>query len=377
MALKPFPGFKSLKTDHCVTGSMRHIYEFHGYPISEDLLLGLGEGLSFIYWHMTGMRPLLGGRGNVGRPKEEGLERAVGRCTGVTVERLHTGSARKAEAELLKLLEAGEPTMVVLDMGFLPYFDLPEDYHFGGHVVTVCGYDAASRQVLLADRDKGLHPVSLEVLAQARGSKFKPFPPMNMMFTFDFSEARKPQPREIRQAIGRVVKTMLQPPIANVGVKGIRTAARRVGAWAILLDEADLRQTCLEAWIMIDYTGGTGGGLFRYMYGRFLEEAAKLTRDKELAAVGRQMRAVGDHWQEVATSFKEASEATKPAASLTKISDAIQEIAGLEDAAWEELAAVVLSEDHWEKLEAARREEGKRHSTAARARARVRRIARD
>ena len=50
--LEPVKGFKTFKTDHCVTGSMRHIYEFNDYPISEDLLLGLGAGVGFIYWHI-------------------------------------------------------------------------------------------------------------------------------------------------------------------------------------------------------------------------------------------------------------------------------------------------------------------------------------
>jgi hypothetical protein len=83
-------GFRTFKTDHCVTGSMRHIYEFHGCPVSEDLLLGLGAGVGFIYWHMKGMPPFLGGRANTGRPGEEGLEKTAGRRTGVAVECFRT-----------------------------------------------------------------------------------------------------------------------------------------------------------------------------------------------------------------------------------------------------------------------------------------------
>ena len=70
MTLKPLPGFKSLTTHHCVTGSMCLIYEFHGYPISEDLLLGLGTGVGFVYWHMKGTPPLEGGPMWVGQGKK-------------------------------------------------------------------------------------------------------------------------------------------------------------------------------------------------------------------------------------------------------------------------------------------------------------------
>ena len=85
MALLPLVGWKSLKTHHCVTGSMRHIYEFHGYPINEDLLLGIGAGVGFVYWYMEGTSPFYGGRANTGRSGEEGLEKTVGRRTGVRV----------------------------------------------------------------------------------------------------------------------------------------------------------------------------------------------------------------------------------------------------------------------------------------------------
>ncbi|MEW6092990.1 MAG: BtrH N-terminal domain-containing protein, partial [Chloroflexota bacterium] len=92
MTLNPLQGFQPLKTHHCVTGSIRNVYEFHGYPISEDLLLGLGAGVGFVYWHMKGTLPFYGGRANVGRPGEEGLEKTAGRRTGVRVESFQTGS---------------------------------------------------------------------------------------------------------------------------------------------------------------------------------------------------------------------------------------------------------------------------------------------
>ena len=133
-------GFKSLKTHHCVTGSMCHIYVYHNHPISEEMLLGLGGGVGFIYWHMKGTDPFIGGRGN-GRPGQ-GFERCVGERTGVVVEKYTTASVRKAEESLMVLLAAEEPVMVQVDMGFLPYFDFGGyEYHFGAHVIVVCGYD--------------------------------------------------------------------------------------------------------------------------------------------------------------------------------------------------------------------------------------------
>lgn len=338
--LSPLPGLQPLKTHHCVTGSMRHLYQFHGYPISEELLLGLGAGVGFVYWHMKDTLPFYGGRANVGRPGEEGLEKTAGRRTGVTVESFHTGSPRAAEKSLLEMLAAGEPVMIQVDMAYLPYLNLPEDYHFGGHVVVVAGCDPEGRQALVADRDGELHPVSLEALARARGSQFKPFPPCHTWYRFDFARKRPPGPEEVRQAIREVAAAMLKPPISNLGVKGIRTAAERTAKWAEVLDEGQLRAACFNIFIFVDATGGTGGGLFRYMYGRFLEEAAAIVGDPRLAEVGTEMRILGDRWQEVALLLREGPAAPTPAALLPEAARLLRSIAGLEQAAWGKLAEI-------------------------------------
>ena len=334
--LKPFDGFRQFKTDHCVTGSMRHIYDFHRHPVSEDLLLGLGEGVGFIYWHMKGMPPFLGGLANTGRPGEEGLAATAGRRTGVRVDCLTTGSAGKAEKVLLEALSHG-PAMIQVDMGFLPYFDLPEDYHFGGHVVVVAGIDRDAGQVLVADRDESLHPVSLNDLAQARGSTHKPFPPKHALFAFDFSAKRSPTAAQTWQAIRKTVGGMLQPPISNLGVKGIRKASAAVRRWPKTLGDDELRYACFNASIFIDATGGTGVGLFRYMYGRFLSEAATITGESGLAAVGDQMRRIGDVWEDVARRFKQSSDPDKVGCDLAEAAGLLMDVADREERAWTRL----------------------------------------
>jgi len=343
LTLQPLKGFQRLRTHHCVTGSMRHIYEFHNYPISEDLLLGLGAGVGFVYWHMKGTTPFFGGRANVRRAGEEGLEKTAGRRTGVRVEPHSTVSARKAEAAVLDLLNVGEPAMVQLDMGFLPYFNFPKEYHFGGHVVVLAGYDPEARQVLVADRDGELHPVSLETLARARGSNFKPFPPRNMWYTFNFSHKRPSTQGEVKQAILEVTTGMLRPPIANLGVKGIRTAAERILNWPNIMNEDDLRYACFNVFIFIDAKGGSGGGIFRYMYGRFLKEAAAIADDERLSRVGEEIHAIGDQWQRVAQVFEEAYRATSSSALIPEASRLILDIADREQTTWKQLHSIVVS----------------------------------
>ena len=280
----------------------------------------------------------MGGRGGFRPPYMEDM---AGQRTGVVVEQHTTSSARKAERALLEMLDAGQPVMIQCDMGFLPYFDFGDsEYHFGGHAVVICGYDAETRQVLIADRD-GVYPVSMEELAKARGSKYKPFPPKHKWYTFDFSNKRQPTADEVREAIAEQAKAMLEPPISNVGVKGIRKAAQSALKWPDQMDEDELRFTLFNAFIFVDATGGTGGGIFRYMFGRFLREAAAITGDARLNESADAFQHIGDRWQEVAAIFKGGWEAADPDAVLPETTAPIMEIADLEEAAWGRLRELV------------------------------------
>lgn len=342
MTIQAFPGFKHFTTHHCVTGSLRHIYAFYDYPISEEMLLGLGAGVGFIYWHMKGTLPFIGGRANVGRPGEEGLEAAVGRCTGVEIQAHRTESNTKAEKSLVELLQSNVPVLLILDMGFLPYFDFGgEEYHFGYHAVVACGYTEETQQVLLADRDKELHPVSLVELAKARGSKYKPFPPHNAWYSFDFTHKQPPRAADMQQAIEQCARGMLSPPIRNLGVKGITTAAERIQAWSELLNDKQLRDTCINTAIMIDARGGTGGGLFRKMYARFLGEAASASGDKRLIAPSKDMAAVAKLWDTAAQQFESAYRAADPVTYLTDICELLPQIAQREQDVWSRLLQIV------------------------------------
>lgn len=334
MTLEPLKGFKHFPTHHCVTGSMRHVYVYNGHDLSEEMLLGIGAGVGFSYWHFKGQPPFMGGRGGFKPPMEE----VTGQRTGVKVEMHHTSSVRKARQSLLEMLDAGQPVMIQCDMGFLPYFDFGgEDYHFGGHVVVVCGYDPESEQVLVADRDDDLHPVAMADLEKARGSTFKPFPPKNGWYTFDFSQKRPPAADEVRQAILEMTGAMLEPPIRNIGVKGIRKAAQQVPKWPARLDAGELRLALFNAYIFISPVGGTGGGNFRYMFSRFLHEAADISGDARLAESAAEFQRIGDEWENLGEWLRETSEADNPAAWLGECAAPLNALAALEEAAWQRL----------------------------------------
>ncbi len=333
MTIIPLKGFQSMATHHCVTGSMRHIYAYNQHEISEDMLLGIGEGVGFMYWHQKGEPPFIGGR----RTPKPSMEEIAGQRTGVNIELLQTSSARKARESMLAMLQVGRPVMLQVDMGFLPYFDFEgQEYHFGGHVVVACGYDPQTDQVLIAERD-GMYPVPMDDLEKARGSTYKPFPPKNRWYTFDFSHKRNPTDEEVRQAIFEQAQAMLEPPIRNFGVQGIRKAAQMIPRWPDALNPEGIKWALFNTYIFISPVGGSGGGNFRYMFSRFLGEAAELVHAPRLQASAQAFQHIADKWEALAEWFRQASEEAQPAALLHECVAPLNELADLEEKAWKDL----------------------------------------
>lgn len=336
--ITPFENCPALDGYHCVTSSLRKMFCHAHHPLSEDMLLGLGAGMGFIYWQMNigqSKTVFVGGRGNTKNYFDD-----LGKRTGVRIKEVSTSSAPKARASLLEKLARKEPVMLFGDMGFLPWFDLPKDYHFGGHTFVVCGYDGRET-VLASDLEqragglkKGFYsPATLEQLGKARSSPFKPFPPKNTSLEFDFTNYHDPGPEDIRSSIAQAVESQLTPPIKNLGVKGIKHTAKEILKWPKMFDDNSLRMNLFSLYIFIEI-GGTGGGCFRYMYSRFLSEAQSITGNKSLAEASAMFDASGKKFTEIGLLFKNAQQMDNIEASLQTASQKFEEIAAIEEAAY-------------------------------------------
>ena len=147
-AITPFERCPALDGYHCQTDSLAKIFHYYGHPLSEDMLLGLEADMGFIYWKMQ-----IGGENAVfigGRSNNKDFFSDIGRRTGVSITTVATSSANKAERRLLEHLAREDPFMLFGDMGLLPWFEFPAEYHFGEHTFTVCGFDGVNT-VLASD----------------------------------------------------------------------------------------------------------------------------------------------------------------------------------------------------------------------------------
>jgi hypothetical protein len=330
------PGFQALDGCNCLMSSFRRICTFNGIPHSEEMILGLGAGMGFAYWHQKGSLPMLGGRGNVFN-----FHKDLSARTGIQMVEHATTSVSKAEKEMRAILDSGQPVCLYADMAYLPYLGLPSEAHFGEHAIVVAGLDAESQTAVISDIDPqmtgvkagGFHSIRLDQLAAARSSRFHPFPPRNRWFTFNFTGAKTPEKKDIVEAIAQMAYTMLHPPIKNLGVIGIKTAAQKVKKWPEILDARMLKVALFNLYTFTEI-GGTGGGLFRFLYSRFLAEASELTGISLYRFAGQEMDRCANLWRELAQPFKNIDTVDKPEELIPDLAKRLDQLSEVESDIW-------------------------------------------
>jgi len=350
-------GFVHKPGVHCGSTSLRDVFEFHGHKSSEDMVFGLNCGLGFVYWPMKGAVPpiFIGGLGS------KGIE-DICRILGIKWEKKTTTSAKKAWQAVKELIDNDIPVMLQVDMFYLDYWR-DKTGHFGGHAIVLAGYDEERGEAYVTDvhnekieakrREDGLFATSLESLAEARSSTFKPFPPRNAWVTFAFPKELVPLEKAIKIAIKINAERFLNPPIKNLGIKGMRHFANQVIKWPDIIHGTVydpiqfkaqipmLRLTLFLAYAFME-EAGTGGGLFRRIYSRFLREASHTLHTEILEKASNLMMKSADIWTEIANILLAASEAQQDKVKdiLAKAQPKITECAEIEEKAFKLLASV-------------------------------------
>ncbi|MCZ4121037.1 BtrH N-terminal domain-containing protein [Streptomyces sp. H39-S7] len=250
---------------HCETTALGVLLRHQGLDLSEPLLFGLGAGLSFIYWDSKNMDfPFLGGR-----VKPFDLTRNLAARLGLELSVQETASPRRAWENVRGPIDAGHPVGLQLDSYHLDYFG--SKAHFGGHVVAMYGYDDHDAYLVDTDQQGGAVTTPLAGLARARAAR-GPMTARHRSFTLTVPDS-PPSPRgELIPAITACADAFLNPPIANLGHRGIEKAGRQVRTW---LRRTDDPQRDLPQAARLMEKAGTGGALFRNLYRDFLAECGR------------------------------------------------------------------------------------------------------
>jgi len=286
------PGYRHVPGNHCGSTALRNLLGFHGIEISEAMAFGLGSGACFYYVVSDEHSPSRFTNGRAARLEENFLE-----LTEVPLRLRTESDPEVAWAMAREDVDRGRPVLLLTDLYYLDHYG--RSAHFPGHAVVLAGYD--EELAWLSDTAfEDLQTTSLQSLKEARHAQQPIFPleghaidlPEGVELSRDELLAHAPK------AIERAASQMLEPPLGEFeGVPALRRFAAEVGDWP---EAAEDWQWCARFLYQVIERRGTGGGNFRKMYARFLEEAGY-----EEASFARE---ASDGWTRVALAARSASE---------------------------------------------------------------------
>lgn len=269
---------------------MRDLFEFYGFPMSEAMVFGLDATMGFGFFDTTNSISFipesaipffLGGKQGTIEPNSLAC-----RLLGITLRKQSFTSADKAWEETKIMINQDIPLMLQIDLGYLPYFEEEGDIHFGGHIITLAGYDEEKGIAYVGDSEfEGFQEISIEQLRKGRSSEHGPrfMRPKNTQFSMRsrIDGKHPPLAAGIKLAIQKVVNNMLRPSISNNGIQGLKLLARSIPEWRVKLKGESRDPTgkiISRARLMFELiygyieTWGTGGAAFRNLYMEFLKE---------------------------------------------------------------------------------------------------------
>jgi len=314
----PYPG------EHCETTAMGNLMQFAGVRLSEPMLFGLGQGLGFIYWDSKGMDfPFIGGR-----VKVDQLTANLADMLGLTVNVQETSSVDKAWRTVRSCIERGIPVGLKLDSYYLDYFT--SKVHFAGHYAVLYGVDDEYAYMADTGQQGSLVKTRLTSLAEARNAK-GPMSSRNRSFTLAPIDALPPLAPAFRQSLTKNAQDYLNPPIRNIGNKGIVKMSKEILKWPSRSSHFE-HDLCLTALLM--ERGGTGGALFRNLYRDYLKECADQLADPRIEQAYLLFTKIAPMWVSVSALIDRAGR-TGSHQELQQASKLLLEIADKERTAME------------------------------------------
>ncbi|HEX3609271.1 MAG TPA: BtrH N-terminal domain-containing protein [Solirubrobacterales bacterium] len=318
------PGYTHTPGHHCGSTALRNLLAHHGVEISEEMAFGLGAGACFYYVALEDASPTRWFNGRTAR-----LEENFGELTGAALQlrTFEQGDGDAWEAARAEV-DAGNPVLLLTDLYYLDHYG--NSAHFPGHAVVLAGYDEQFAHLSDTGFEKLQKTTRLEDLDRARHSGHPAYPLSGHMFTASGAIGQEQLREAIPAAIERAAKAMVEPEFGEFsGLGAVNRLAEEAGSWPEATEDW---QWCARFGYQVIERRGTGGGAFRLMYSRFLEDADRPEAPLAAEAASR--------WTELAEAFRAASENDEPEPALWReIDTAAHKVAETENRLWTALAS--------------------------------------
>lgn len=315
-------GFIPYQGEHCETTTIGNLLQHAGIQLSESMLFGLGQGLGFIYWDSKNMDfPFIGGR-----IKPDTLTANLADRLQLPVNIQETSSIDKAWQNVRNSIEHGIPVGLKLDSYYLDYFT--SNVHFAAHYAVIYGFSDEYAYMADTKQQGGQLKTRLTSLAAARNAK-GPMSSRNRSIILTPISELPPIIPAIRESLTKNAHDYLNPPIRNVGYKGILKMSAEMKKWPSRSSNIE-HDLCLTALLM--ERAGTGGALFRNLYRDYLQECAEQLDDPKIIQAHRLFAEIAPLWVNVSASIDRAGR-TGDFKELDQASQLLLEISDKERAA--------------------------------------------
>jgi len=323
--------FKPFNGQHCETTTTGSLLSQLGIEFSEPMLFGLGEGLGFVYWKMKDWDfPFLGGR-----VKQDELTANICRNLNLELEIRETSSVNKAWNNVKEYLDEGVAVGLKLDCYHLEYFT--SKFHFAAHYASIYGYDDNTAYLNDTNQQGRDARTSRESLSLARNEK-GPMSSRNRSFVIRKNTNLPDLKLSIKNALYNNASAFLNPPIKNLGYKGIIKASTEIKKW---FNSSKSIETDFQTSAMLMERAGTGGALFRNLFRDFLKESAELLASDKLMEAHSDYSQIAKMWTRVSELFELVGETQDPK-YINEASDILVDIAGRERMTMEKIKLETL-----------------------------------
>ncbi len=287
--------FEPLPGAHCESSMLRNMLHHDGISLSESMVFGLGEGIDFQRHLSPPAPPMLTGRIGAG-------DIARNACTALGVELIERQleDAGQAQAEALRLLEAGRVVGVTVDIFHLDYF--ASRVHFSAHCIALYGFTDDLVHVVDTEQQGGPQRLPATSLRKARASNEGFMPSPNRQFHLEPNSSCRVGDLEALivsrswPAMRSAARRILGDRGPNLGLAGLRRAGSEFPA---LIGGLEDPTTAIQNMGRFWRFAGTGDNNFRRLWTSFLREVAERSRHRRLLAVVQEFEAVSRQWSEL------------------------------------------------------------------------------
>jgi hypothetical protein len=318
------PGYVHTPGHHCGSTALRNLLAFHGAAhLSEEMAFGLGAGACFYYVALEDASPTRWFNGRTARLEENFNDLTGGALQLRTFEQGDGDAWEAARAEV----DAGRPVLLLTDLYYLDHYG--NSAHFPGHAVVLAGYDEEFAHLSDTGFEELQRTTRLGDLDRARHSGHPAYPLSGHMFTVSGTVTEEQLRDAVPAAIERAARAMVEPEFREFsGLGAVERLAAEAGSWPEATEDW---RWCARFGYQVIERRGTGGGAFRLMYSRFLEQAGRPEAPLAAGAAAR--------WTELAAAFHAASEREQPEPALWReIDSAARQVAAAEERLWTALA---------------------------------------